>query len=154
PEAKVATLSPGYQQKLAGIAEARGLRADILAAWAAHLNVARRDGDDLFYEWAAVAADSETREPQRLAQRLTPFIYSLREKENAAKSALDNATVIIDYSRAHLNAWLPDDSGFGLGPEHPGDVRLFGDAKEPKIRLTERGAAVYDRVWDKLSLAP
>jgi hypothetical protein len=67
---------------------------------------------------------------------------------------LQDAEIIVDYGRADRSGWMPDDSSFGVGPRRPGDVRVSGDAQQPEISLSDRGAATYDRAWDVLRPAP
>jgi hypothetical protein len=139
-------------RKLDAIAEARGLRPDVLRAWVAHLRSAAQDSRDVFHAFAKLALDAgaiKSRESEAVNQLLT----EMRHQVNQAKESLQTAEVIIDYAKCRPNDWLPDDSGFGPAPSRPGDVHLSGGAKQPIVRLTERDAAAYDRAWDGLRLS-
>src|SRR5262249_4284260 len=48
---------------------------------------------------------------------------------------------------------MPDDGGFGGRPLQAGDVQVRDEGKTTHVRLTERGAAVYDRTWDGIRIA-
>src|SRR5262249_19150668 len=61
---------------------------------------------------------------------------------------------VIDYGRCDPADWLPDDFGFGPAPVSAGTIRVAGDAGQPTLHLAERPAAVFDRTWDGLTLAP
>ena len=141
-----------YRRRLAAVAEARKLKADVLEAWTAHL--VSCDADDPFHAWARVASEAEAREPLGLAKALSPVVASLMERDRASEAAGSPVQVIVDYSATKPDAWMPDDSGYGVGPCRVGDVRVTGDPSRPLIQLSERGAAVYDRAWDGRRCAP
>jgi hypothetical protein len=144
-------IADNYRRRLSTIAEAHRLNADMIGAWMTHLTTA--DADDPFHAWAHVAGDAQAGEPARLAEIIGPLAAALKEKDRSAEASLKNAQVIIDYSTAKPADWMPDDSGFGAGSRRPGDISLSGDSARPAIRLTERGAAVYDLAWDDLRYA-
>ena len=61
---------------------------------------------------------------------------------------------MVDYALGRPADWMPDDVTFGPGPARLGDVRVDGDSAHPMVRLNEYGAAVFDRTWDGMKLAP
>lgn len=141
------------RRKLDAIAEARGLKQDLLRAWVAHLRKAAKDSDDVFHVFARHALDAGTN-PSREIEGLTSLIAQMRDQAKAEEESLRGADFIVDYASNLPTEWLPDDSGFGPAPSRPGDVRLGGDAKKPIVHLMERFAAVYDRAWDGLRASP
>jgi hypothetical protein len=143
-----------YRRRLESIAESRGLQPARLAAWVAHLISAVENTDDPFHGWAVAARDAGARDPRRLAETLGPTIADLRRRAAAGAECPKGTEVIIDYSRSESSRWIPDGSGFGTGPVHPGDYWLAGDSARPGVHFAERAAARYDRVWDALRVAP
>src|SRR5262245_58699032 len=71
-----------YRRRAASVAESRGLRADVLGEWMAHL--VSSDSDDPFHAWARAASDARTREPSQLAEALAAIATTIKaEKEPA-----------------------------------------------------------------------
>jgi hypothetical protein len=136
-----------YRSRSAIVAEARGLDVEILTAWMSHLRSCA--SDDPFYSWARLATQMGTREAARFAGELTRLHAAEAEKHRAVEATRKTAEIIVDYSHADPD-WMPDDCAFGVGPTRPGDVRVLASAKTPQVRLSERGAATYDRAWDLL----
>jgi hypothetical protein len=141
-----------YRRRSAAIAEARRLRPDVLEAWMAYL--VSGEADDPFHVWARAASEAETRDPRRLADVVKPVRSVVEEKERAGQAFDKHAEIIVDYGTANAGAWMPDDGGFGVGRRSPGDMQISGDEERPRIRMIERGAAVYDRTWDGIRFAP
>jgi hypothetical protein len=142
------------QPVLADLAADRKLDGDRLASWAAVLLDADRDPSSPLHAWARVCADPKANDPKRIAELLQPLVEEMRRREDAARAALKDAQVVIDYARCGPDQWMQDEAAFGPAPARPGDVRITGEAASPAVRFVERGAAEYDRAFDVLRLAP
>jgi cytochrome c553/mono/diheme cytochrome c family protein len=58
--------------------------------------------------------------------------------------------VVIDYANCRPDQWMPDDASFGSRPRQVGELVV----EDGKVRFADRAAAVYDRLWDALSVPP
>src|SRR5262249_43600479 len=76
------------------------------------------------------------------------------EKDPSLMRQAPTGTVLFDYAHCRPEDWRPDGSSYGTGPLLAGAVRLAGDPAKPTITFAERSAAVYDRLWDGLAVAP
>jgi cytochrome c553 len=144
-EPATADLSPPVRERLDELAAARKLDARLLGEWAAAVTAAGRDADDPLYAWARTAGD-----PKHFPGALRAATEHLRRREAAAVQA--GADVVVDYARAPVTDWLPDEAAYGPGPDVPGAVRFGGPG--PGLRFAEEAAAVYDRAWDAIRAAP
>jgi hypothetical protein len=139
--------------RLAQVARARKLDADLLGRWVQHLLAARRDPGDPLHAWARVAGDPSAGKSARLAELLRPTVEGWRKRAADAAGALKGAEVVVDYARCGPESWLPDDLAFGTGPVRAGDLSLGGVVGQPPVRFFERGAAEFDPVWRGLKPA-
>lgn len=60
--------------------------------------------------------------------------------------------IVVDYSEANGNQWMPDDVAFGQGPVKAGELNMDLDAS--RIKVHEFTAARLDPFWKKMRLSP
>jgi hypothetical protein len=144
--------SAANKERLREIAAAYKLDADRLGRWIAVVLDAGRDPADPLHAWAKACADPKADDPKRLAELLRPLADGMKKAD--VEALPKGAEVIVDYARGRPEDWLPDDVTFGSSPVRPGDLRIDGEAARPVARLEATGAAVFDRAWDGLKLAP
>ncbi len=125
----------------------RKLDAGLLEAWITLLPEAAKDPTDLLHPWAR---SCDPRAPAIWPDVILPAAEDLKRRDRQAAEALHGAEVVIDYTACRPEDWVQDEAGFGAGPARPGDIRF----EKQSARLVERGAAEYDRTWDRLKLAP
>jgi hypothetical protein len=135
-------------------ARLRRVDPEIVKRWVAYLNRAANNQQDLFHPWAKVAMDRETDGPKQFAASLKPLRDDRRERETRTDAGWKDVEVVIDYGRISTKDWMPDGAAFGLGPVKRGESRLGSDPHWPIVRIEDRGAAVFDRTWDRLKDAP
>jgi hypothetical protein len=153
-QANVSELGDPYRQRIAEIATAHKLEPALLTEWVGVLLKAMRDPNEPFHTIARVAADPDAADAKRWGELLRPTIEQARKENAAAREALKDTRLIVDYAHCEPADWLQDDAAYGTGPAHIGDVRLSGDVSHPTIRFVDRAAASYDRRFDVLKLAP
>ncbi|MDR3638836.1 MAG: DUF1549 domain-containing protein, partial [Isosphaeraceae bacterium] len=89
---------------------------------------------------------------RQLNDRLHPFERIATGPKQAGLP--DWAEVVLDFGRLGPNDWMPDDVGFGLGPQRAADPIFGENSASPITGIETRGTARYERAWDRLSLAP
>jgi hypothetical protein len=75
------------------------------------------------------------------------------QPSEAYREWLKSAKVVVDYAHPGAEDWLPDDVTYGPAPRRAGTLTPRRDG-QPGLRVEERTAAVFDRFWDGLKLAP
>ncbi|TDJ72054.1 MAG: DUF1553 domain-containing protein [Planctomycetota bacterium] len=136
--------------RIAAVAQAAGLEARTLEAWADALERAAEDEGDLLHAWAVVSAGNSENARD---ERLHALVGEWREARERADESLAGAVVRVDYGAREEPFWRQDGPTFGPRPVAIGDV-AFGTAPgRPLVRAFAMGAARKDPVWDVLELA-
>jgi cytochrome c553 len=151
--ARAEAFSPAFREHLEKLAQERKLDPAVLGQWVALVINAGKEPDYWLHPWARVALDKLGTEGKPIAAGLRPIMDRLKQRQAAADQA-PNREVVVDYRRSQPADWMPDDASFGPGPRRAGELKLSGTADRPEVRLEERTAARYDRVWDDLTLSP
>ncbi len=116
-----------YSTKARAIARDRKLDVDAVAGWADLLSQAIEDPRHSFHA---------------LARR------AVNRPIDPTKPAKSPVEVVIDYARSTPAEWYPDEGSFGPAPAQFGSLAVDGS------KFVDVSAATYDRVWDKLTIAP
>jgi hypothetical protein len=94
---------------------------------------------------------------ERAAKELAAALARTRGLDAQLTAARDPTTdlpagteVVIDYANGPPGQWLPDDASFGTRPRRVGDLVVDNG----RVRFADTPAAVYDRLWDVLTVPP
>ena len=89
---------------------------------------------------------------KELAQLRDDYQRRLGRKGEASAEPkkLGTTKIVIDYADLKPDQWFPDDVTFGSGPRPAGTVRVVNG----KLGVEPVAAAVFDRFWADLRLAP
>lgn len=139
-----------YRERVNAIAKAHNLDGRALADWTADLLNADKDPRHPLHVWARAALENAGTKDKPLADWLRPHAQAQQQRD---ADFLKGAEVIVDYSEGRPEDWLPDDVTFGPVPRRAGDIEPAGTIDKPQVRVVERTAAVYDRIWDGLKPA-
>jgi hypothetical protein len=134
---------PDCCRRIQELATARHLDVALLARWVSHLLDAAADASDPFHHWAKAAQDALTADSVHVAQGILPVAVGSKGER-----------VVLDYATSTSADWMPDDVTFGPGPVRPGELLLRAEAGKPVVHFAEQAAAVFDRTWDGLQVAP
>jgi hypothetical protein len=127
-------------------AAAENFRVDAAAvtALAEELKAAAKNERHALHAWAVLAdaADYSAHRKDLLA--------AARRRVDAAKQALADTQVVVDYARSRPGDWLPDDVTFGPGPIRAGGL-LFSKGV---VGVATIAAARFDSLWAAVADAP
>lgn len=152
---KLETLSPNFRKRVVDLATSRKLDPKAAERWTLEILNASHRPEHWLHIWAKICDPGVARDPSKWNPILIAEKQRLQQQlEAAKKEPSGTSSVIIDYRKCSAGGWLPDDVSFGSGPRPAGMVEVDGTIDQPMVRFNERSAAVYDRIWDRLELAP
>jgi hypothetical protein len=125
-----------------GLGPAPELDAARVAAWSAHLRKAASDPTDPFHVYAAASQ----------GVNLALLAAKERARNVAADKALENAEIIVDFTKPGAAEWSQD--GVTFRRMLPGDAAWGTDPGRPLEEILPWGALRADPLWQSLRLAP
>jgi hypothetical protein len=150
----IGSSGPGEDRRLASAARKYRIDAARLGRWVGYLREAGRDPADPLRAWAVAACARDSDNPERLAERLRPWIAAARPGRGAGAAALAGFDIVVDYGKSGPADWMQDGFTFGPGPLRPGDIVFGSDPARPVTRIVNVAAAEKDIFWDGLRVAP
>jgi hypothetical protein len=141
--------APG--EALAAVAGREHLDAHRLQAWCDHLGAVAKSADDPFSPWAQLRQLPGPERGQRLAGLAGARANELERREADFAAAISRGTPVVSYGE-RSEAWLPDDVSFGPAARPLGALLYGGDAAHPRLGLSERAAARFDPLWNRIAL--
>jgi mono/diheme cytochrome c family protein len=88
----------------------------------------------------------------KLAQQSAPT--GLPKNDAKFEKWLSTSQLILDYAAIKPSDWKPDDVSYGSAPRQAGTWSITLESGKPVAKQEPRSAAVFDKFWSGLKLAP
>ncbi len=135
------------------VAKRHALHVPTLAAWLKHLMAVADDPRDPFHAWARLMRVPREKRAESLASVQQEVSDKRKHEQDRWNQALADSTILVDYARAD-EPFLPDGVAFGKTVSPRGTLRFGADPEKPLLRFSDRTAAWFDPLWQRLTPGP